>query len=92
MSTSIASLVILLAFFWISSTRKQVTGPISAPVPLPDETAPAAVREQALIGAGVAGLGAVGGSAAASADARPAVGNGRAFPAGKPAVNWTPDR
>ncbi|MDO4045420.1 O-antigen polymerase [Clavibacter michiganensis] len=92
MSTSIASLVILVGFFWISSTRKQVTGPVSAPVPLLDETAPAAVREQALIGAGVAGLGAVGGSAQASADARPAVGNGRAFPAGKPAVNWTPDR
>jgi oligosaccharide repeat unit polymerase len=92
MSTSIASLVILLLFFWISSTRKQVTGPVSAPVPLPDETAPAAVREQALIGAGTAGLGAVGGSAPADADARPAIGNGRAFPAGRPAGTWTPDR
>jgi hypothetical protein len=90
MSTSIASLVILLLFFWISSTRKQVTGPVSAPVPLPDETAPAAVREQALIGAGVAGLGAVGGSA--PEPARPAIGNGRAFPAGRPVVDRSRDR
>jgi hypothetical protein len=90
MSTSIASLVILVLFFWFSSTRKQVTGPVSAPVPLPDETATAAVREQALIGAGVAGLGAVGGSA--PEPARPAIGNGRAFPAGRPVVDRSRDR
>ncbi|WP_414171320.1 O-antigen polymerase [Clavibacter tessellarius] len=85
MSTSIASLVILVLFFWFSTTRKQVTGPVSAPEPLPDETASAAERERALVGAGVA-------AGAGVAEPRPAVGNGRAFPAGRPAVTWDRDR
>ena len=96
MSTSIASLVILVVFFWIASTRKQVTGPLSAPVPVVDENASAAERERALVGAGVgtgSGTGFGPGPGTGPADAaRPAIGNGRAFPAGRPAVTWTPER
>jgi oligosaccharide repeat unit polymerase len=90
MSTSIASLVILMLFFWLSTTRKQVTGPVSAPVPLLDETSTAAERERERERV----------PADADADAgtpvvdegRPARAEGRAFPAGRPATTWKADR